>query len=53
MAAAKKQASKRVLASNVYVDGVLYPAGEDVPAEVADKVTNPKAWGESPASDDE
>lgn len=36
------------LASNVYVDGVLYTPESDVPAEVAKQITNPKAWGESP-----
>lgn len=37
----------RELAANVYVDGVLYEAGSTPPKDVAEKITNPKAWGES------
>lgn len=36
------------LAANVYVDGVLYTPESDVPAEVAKRITNPKAWGDEP-----
>lgn len=38
----------RKLAANVWVDGVLYAADSDVPAEVAKSITNPKAWGSEP-----
>lgn len=38
---------------NVYVDGVLYgPAGKKPSAEVAERITNPKAWDSSKDSDD-
>lgn len=36
------------LASFVYVNGDLYGPDDDVPAEVAEQITNPKAWGEEP-----
>lgn len=39
----------RVLASTVHVDGEIYAAGTEVPAAVAALITNPKAWGETPA----
>ena len=42
-------AEERTLAATVHVNGVVYPAGASVPAEVADQITNPKAWGEEPA----
>lgn len=32
------------LAKNVIVDGVLYGAGTVPPKDVADEITNPKAW---------
>lgn len=41
----------RKLKANVYVGGVLYPADQAPPAEVAAQITNPKAWGDEP--DDE
>ena len=48
MAAAKKKG----LAAHVYINGEHYGPGDDVPAEVAKQITNPKAWGESDSSDD-
>lgn len=48
MAAAKG----RELAANVYVGGDFYAAGSTPPKEVADQIDNPKAWGESPKSED-
>jgi hypothetical protein len=32
------------LNANVWVDGVLHRKGDTPPAEVAEKVTNPKVW---------
>lgn len=40
------------LAMNTTVEGETYAAGTVPPAEVAEKITNPKAWGETPADDD-
>jgi hypothetical protein len=40
--------SERKLASNVWVGGELYEAGSAPPKEVADQITNPKAWGDEP-----
>ena len=53
MAAAKKPAAgkARELVTTVYVDGVAYGPGDDVPADVAERITNPKAWGEEPDAD--
>lgn len=34
----------RALAGNVWVDDVLYKAGTVPPKDVADRITNPKAW---------
>lgn len=35
----------RKLIANVYVDGVLYgPAGKSPSKDVAEQITNPKAW---------
>jgi hypothetical protein len=34
------------LAANVWVDGVLYLADSSPEKDVADQITNPKAWGE-------
>lgn len=50
MAAAQKAKDKgRKLASHVHIDGQVYGPGSDVPAEVAERITNPKAWLESEA----
>lgn len=35
----------RKLAQNVNLYGVLYPAGSAPAKEIADQITNPKAWG--------
>lgn len=35
----------RKLAATVHVDGTVYLAGATVPADVAEQITNPKAWG--------
>lgn len=44
----------RKLAANVYVDGVLHVAGSSPDKGVAEKITNPKAWGGSaPAASSE
>lgn len=42
----------RKLAANVYVDGQLHEAGSTPPKEVADRIDNPKAWGDDESSDD-
>jgi hypothetical protein len=34
----------RKLAGYVHVGGMLYGPDDDVPADVAKKITNPKAW---------
>lgn len=34
----------RQLVAFVHVDGQVYGPGDDVPDEVAEKITNPKAW---------
>lgn len=39
------------LAQNVNLDGVLYQAGTTPPKDIAEQITNPKAWG-SDESDD-
>lgn len=39
------------LAMNTTVEGETYAAGTVPPAEVAKKITNPKAWGEEPKPD--
>ncbi|MDR6861969.1 hypothetical protein [Phycicoccus sp. 3266] len=44
-------AGGKALAANVWVDGTLYEAGSTPPKDVADEITNPKAWGESDSSD--
>lgn len=36
----------RKLAANVYVGETLYRAGTSPEKEIADQITNPKAWGE-------
>lgn len=36
----------RALNTNVYVDGTWYGPGDRVPAEVAEKIANPKAWSD-------
>ncbi len=37
------------LAVNVTVGGDTYEAGTVPPAEVADQISNPKAWGDEPS----
>jgi len=40
----------RKLVRNVQVDGVWYRPGDTPPADVAERITNPKAWaGDEPA----
>lgn len=39
-------AGKRIYA-NVIVDGTFYKADTEVPAEVAEKITNPAVWDSS------
>jgi hypothetical protein len=36
----------RELIAHVHIDGVAYRPGQRVPAEVAGRITNPKAWSE-------
>lgn len=43
--------AQRKLAAVVYVDGVAYGPDNQPPADVADQITNPKAWGEEPDAD--
>lgn len=40
------------LAAYVDVDGVWYGPDSDVPADVAKRIDNPKAWAEAPKSDE-
>jgi hypothetical protein len=40
------------LAAFVHVDGKVYGPGDDVPAKVAEAITNPKAWGDVDAEGD-
>jgi len=42
----------RHLTANVWVGGVYYAAGSTPPKEVADQITNPKAWGDKPDVDE-
>lgn len=42
----------RKLAANVWVDGVLHKAGTSPDKSVADRITNPAAWGDSAADSD-
>lgn len=37
----------RTLAANVYVGETLYRAGTSPEKEIAEQITNPKAWGET------
>lgn len=39
----------RKLAATVHLDGEVYEAGTKVPADIAKRIDNPKAWGETPA----
>lgn len=41
------------LATFVDVDGVWYGPDDNVPADVAKRITNPKAWAEQPSTDQE
>jgi len=41
----------RKLAQNVNFYGVLYSAGSTPPKDVADRITNPNAWGGDEADD--
>lgn len=40
--------SGRRLATHVHVRGVVYGPDSDVPPEVAEKISNPKAWADEP-----
>jgi hypothetical protein len=43
----------RKLIANVHIDGNWYRPGEVPPADVAERITNPKAWdGDAPAPSD-
>jgi hypothetical protein len=37
---------QRKLATYVHVDGAVYGPDDDVPADVAKQITNPKAWAD-------
>lgn len=39
------------LAAGVWVGGVFYAPGSDVPADVAKQITNPSAWEAGPDKD--
>lgn len=41
----------RKLKANVWVAGDLYEAGSTPSKEIADQISNPKAWDESEKSD--
>ena len=51
MAAAKKQG--KALVAFVHIGGEVYGPGSEVPADVAKRITNEKAWGGSSDSDDD
>jgi hypothetical protein len=40
--------ASKALAVNVTVGGETYPAGSTPDEEIADQITNPKAWGDEP-----
>lgn len=42
---------KKTLWAFVHVNGAVYGPGDQVPAEVAAQITNPKAWGEGDPQD--
>ncbi len=42
----------RKLVAYVHVDGKVYGPGDDVPAKVAEAITNPKAWADADAEGD-
>ena len=42
----------KTLASNVHIDGTVYPAGSEPPADVAKRITNPKAWAAGDDADE-
>lgn len=42
----------RKLVTTVYVGGVAYGPDSDVPSDVAELITNPKAWGDDPSTAD-
>lgn len=44
--------SGRKLAANVVVGGVTYAAGSVPPPEVAEKISNPKAWASEPRTNE-
>lgn len=44
--------SKRKLATYVHVNGTVYGPDDDVPADVAKEITNPKAWADGAASEE-
>ena len=43
--------AQKKLATVVYVDGVAYGPDNEPPADVAEQITNPKAWGEEPEAE--
>ena len=43
----------RKLATYVRVDGTAYGPNDDVPADVAKQITNPKAWADGSADSDD
>lgn len=44
-------AAKGVLAATVHVNGEVYAAGTTPPADVAELITNPKAWADKKSVD--
>jgi hypothetical protein len=43
---------RKALVANVWVDGVLYgPAGKKPDKDVAEQITNPKAWADTADAD--
>lgn len=38
----------RKLVRNVHIDGNWYRPGDIVPADIAERITNPKAWDSAP-----
>lgn len=51
MATAKSKTKK--LATFVHVNGSVYGPDDEVPADVAKEITNPKAWADGSNADDD
>jgi hypothetical protein len=43
--------NSKVLATDVHIDGKVYAAGTTPPADVAERISNPKSWRDADAGD--